>query len=97
MPTSALYISVHHFYFLQYGVTDVALVLCLTHKELSNPQRVSSKESKNVKRTHEQCLKVCMCSEGEGLYQPRRHRPLTGPYAVPKRFSVVAQFYIEML
>ena len=40
---------------------------------------------------------VCMYREGAGLYQPRRHRPPTGPYAIPKRFSVVAEFYIEML
>jgi len=40
---------------------------------------------------------VCMYREGAGLYQPRRHRPPTGPHAVPKRFSNVAEFYIEML
>jgi len=27
---------------------------------------------------------VCMYREGTGLYQPRRHRPPMGPYAVPK-------------
>jgi len=37
---------------------------------------------------------IVLCREGAGLYQPRRHRPPTGPYAVPKRFSVVAEFYI---
>jgi len=38
---------------------------------------------------------ACMYREGAGLYQPRRHRTPTGPYAIPKRFSVVAEFYIE--
>jgi len=42
-------------------------------------------------------MNVCMYREGAGLYQPHRHRPPTGPYAVPKRYSVVAEFYIEML
>jgi len=36
------------------------------------------------------CMYVCIC-EGQGFYQPRRHRPPTGPYAVPKWFSVVAE------
>jgi len=37
-----------------------------------------------------------MYREGAGLYQPRRHRPPMGPYAVPKWFSVVAEFYIPV-
>ena len=28
--------------------------------------------------------------KGQGFYQPRRHRPLVGPYAVPKRIPVIA-------
>ena len=43
------------------------------------------------------CKYVCMYREGAGLYQPRRHRLPTGPHAVPKRFSVVAELYVEML
>ena len=41
-----------------------------------------------------QIVYVYVYREGAGLYQPHRHRPPTGPYAVPKQLSVVAEFYI---
>jgi len=48
-------------------------------------------QAKNRNRRHETRLFVSYrIVKGQGFYQPRRHRPLVGPYAVPKRIPVIA-------